>query len=62
MNKKFFQLDDKKWLAEQRKTKTRVEIAAEIGCHPHSVCFAERFFSKETKATFKMDRKHIKDS
>lgn len=60
MNKKYFQLDNKTWLAEQRKIKTAAELALEVGCHRSSITFAERFFSDSQKATFRVARKHIK--
>lgn len=58
VNKKYYQLDNKAWLKQERKTKTCTEIAEQIGSFRQSVAYACRVFSKEESAQFRVARVH----
>lgn len=55
-NKKHFELDDKDWLKNERRSKSCAQIAREIGCFHYSVAYACRFFTVEEQREFKQER------
>lgn len=60
VNKKHFELSDKAWLKEQRKTKSCAQIAKELGAHHFSVAYACRGFTAEEQAEFYNERNRKK--
>lgn len=56
--KKYGQLDNKQWLIEERKIKSRRQMEVETGIPAGSIQFAERLTPLEIKRTFKFERRH----